>query len=252
LSKNIYSKDKEAIILVLPCDHYIKDKTAFLRVLNKAMAVAKKGYIVSLGVTPDRPHTGYGYIKVRAKNKDFYLVDRFIEKPNLKKAKEFLKDKRFYWNGGIFIFRAKIMLEEIKKLAPYDYGIIAKIKDKKSLNRLWPKFTSISIDYAIMQKCKKMAVIPADFGWIDLGSWRAIEQLAKKDLNGNIFKGKCIDLDSRNTLVWSDSRLLATLGLENIIAVATKDVVLVCAKDRTQDVKKLVEILKEKKLKALL
>jgi mannose-1-phosphate guanylyltransferase len=97
-----------------------------------------------------------------------------------------------------------------------------------------------------------MAVIPADFGWIDLGSWRAIEQLAKKDLNGNIFKGKCIDLDSRNTLVWSDSRLLATLGLENIIAVATKDVVLVCAKDRTQDVKKLVEILKEKKLKALL
>lgn len=252
LSKMIYEKNKEAVILVFPCDHSIKNRVKFQKALNRAIAVARRGYIVSLGVVPDRPQTGYGYIKVRRKNNGFYLIDRFIEKPDIVRAKKFIKDKHYYWNAGVFIFKAHVMLEEIRRLAPYDRRLITKINDKKSLNKLWPKFTSISIDYAIMEKSNKMALVPADFGWLDLGSWQAIEQLAEKDACGNIFRGRCVDLGSKNTIAFSDNRLLATLGLDNIIIVNTRDAILVCSNERTQDVKRLVEILKQKKLKKLL
>jgi len=247
LSKKIYAKDKEAVILILPSDHYIKEKKIFLAALNKAIDIAKKGYIVTIGITPDSPETGYGYIKIKSKNKDFCSIERFIEKPDIVRAKKFIQDSRFYWNGGIFVFKAKVMLEEIAKYAPCDYQIITKIKDI-NLNKLWPRLTSISIDYAIMEKSKRLVLIPADFAWIDLGSWRAIEYFAKKDIRGNIFKGNCIDIDSNNILAWSDKRLLATVGLNNIIIVNTKDAVLVCAKDKTQDVKKIAQILKKKNL----
>lgn len=249
LSKGIYDKDKEAVILIMPSDHYIKDEDRFLKTLQKAIGIARNGHIVAIGIIPDAPETGYGYIKIKAKKKDFYLIDRFIEKPDLARAKKFTKNKRFYWNGGIFIFKASVMLEEIDRFAPTDYRLIEKIKDKSSINKFWRDFTSISIDYAVMEKTKKMALIPADFGWMDLGSWRAIEYFSKKDKCGNIFRGDCIDIGSKNTLAWSDNRLLATLGLNNIIIVDTKDALLVCSKDKTQDVKKIVQILKQKNLK---
>jgi mannose-1-phosphate guanylyltransferase len=176
-----------------------------------------------------------------------YVVDRFIEKPSLTKAKAFIKDRRFYWNAGIFIFRADTMLQELKKFSPDDYDVINRIKDEKSLNRLWPQITSNSIDYAVMEKTDKMVLIPADFGWTDLGSWQAVEEVIKKDKNGNVFK--CgynnIDLGSRNTLVWSDCRFVATLGLNNVIIVDTKDALLVCSKDKTQEIKRVVQILKQ-------
>lgn len=249
LSKNIHNKDDEAVILVMPSDHFIKNEDKFLNTLDRAITVAKKGYIVTIGISPDCAETGYGYIKVKSKNKGFYSIERFIEKPELARAKKFVKDKRFYWNGGIFIFRADCLLGEIKRYAPTDFKLINRIKDKASLERLWPQLTSISIDYAVMEKTKKAVLIPADFGWMDLGSWRAIEYFAKKDKCGNIFRGDCIDIGSRNTLAWSDNRLLATLGLSNIIIVDTKDALLVCSKDKTQDVKKIVQILKQKNLK---
>jgi len=252
LSKNIYNKDKEAVILVFPCDHYIKDKNRFSKILDKAIYLAKRGYIVTLGITPTRPETAYGYIKVKSKLKILkskaYIVDRFIEKPTFTKAKKLIKDKKFYWNAGIFIFRADTMLQELKKFAPDDYDVINKIKDEKSLNRLWPRITSTSIDYAVMEKTDKMVLLPIDFGWIDLGSWQAIEEIIRKDKNGNIFKGNFIDIGSKDTLVWSDNRLVATLGLDNTVIVNTKDALLVCSKDRVQDVKKIVWKLKQKNL----
>jgi mannose-1-phosphate guanylyltransferase len=252
LSKNIYNKDKEAVILVFPCDHYIKDKNRFSKILDKAIYLAKRGYIVTLGITPTRPETAYGYIKVKSKLKILkskaYIVDRFIEKPTFTKAKKLIKDKKFYWNAGIFIFRADTMLQELKKFAPDDYDVINKIKDEKSLNRLWPRITSTSIDYAVMEKTDKMVLLPIDFGWIDLGSWQAIEEIIRKDKNGNIFKGNFIDIGSKDTLVWSDNRLVATLGLNNTVIVNTKDALLVCSKDRVQDVKKIVWKLKQKNL----
>lgn len=253
LSKNIYAKDKDAVIVVLPCDHYVKNKSRFLEMLKEAINVASKGYIVTLGIKPTYPETGYGYIRINHKsqipNLVAYKVDRFIEKPLLAKAKRFIKSKSYYWNGGIFIFRAQTLLEEIKKITPSQYCIIAKINDKKDLSRLWPKFDTISIDYSIMQKSKRLALVPLDSGWVDLGSWQSIEYLMPKDKKGNIFKGRCIDIGSSNTFVWSDNRLLATVGLNNIIIVNTKDAILVCEKNKTQEVKNVVRVLKQRNLK---
>jgi len=249
LSKIIFEKDKEAIIAVFPSDHFIKNKNKFLRVLKKALALAEKGNIVTLGIIPKRPETGFGYIKVKLKGKSkkgkVYNVEGFIEKPDLKTAKKFIKDRRYYWNGGIFIFKAQTLLEEIKRLQPKVYKIISKIKNKEELDRIWQGFPSISIDYAIMEKTDRLKLIPLDCGWSDLGSWQAIGEIRKKDKNGNIFICKNnIDLGSKNTFVWSE-RLVATLGLKDLIIVDTKDALLVCSKDKAQEVKKVVGILNE-------
>jgi len=252
LTHKIYDKDKEAVVIVLPSDHYIKNESRFIKILAQAISVAKKGLIVTLGIIPDKPETGYGYIKINSKT---YKVDRFIEKPALAKAKRFIKDKSYFWNSGMFVFRADIMLQEMKKFSPRNYGIINKIKENKSLNKLWKRFSSLSIDYAIMEKTHKMALVPADFGWSDLGSWQAIESLpagqaglTKDDKNGNMSKGCCVDIGSKNTLAWSSGRILATIGLNNIIVVETKDALLVCAKEKAQEIKSVVRILKQRHL----
>ena len=253
LSWEINCFDPKAVIVVLPCDHFIKYPKKFLNLLKKGMKVAQGGDIVTLGVFPTRPETGYGYIKIKSKLKGqkpkVYDVDRFIEKPILSKVKRFIKDKRYFWNSGIFIFRADVMLGEINKFMPYAHKIITSIKDKKCLNRLWHKLPSTSIDYAIMEKTKKLVLLPADYGWLDLGNWQAIVEIAKKDKNGNVFKCKYnnIDLESRNTLVWSNCRFVATLGLNNAIIVDTKDALLVCAKDKAQEIKSVVKKLAVKK-----
>ncbi len=144
------------------------------------------------------------------------------------------------------------MLEEIKNFVPKVYGIIMRMKNKKDYVNLWGKLPSISIDYAIMEKTDKAVVLPADCGWIDLGNWQAITGLLKNDKDGNIFKGKCIDIGSKNTFVWSDNRLVATLGLKDAIVVNTEDVLLLCTKNNAQDVKKIVGLLKQKNLKKYL
>ncbi|MDD5431414.1 MAG: mannose-1-phosphate guanylyltransferase [Candidatus Omnitrophica bacterium] len=250
LSKVVYEKDKDAVMIVLPCDHYIKNETKFLSILKKAICVAKSGYIVTLGIKPERPEIGYGYIKVNKKLKTgAFLVERFVEKPNFEKAKQYLNNKSFYWNGGIFIFKASVLLDEVKKLAKKDYKAILKVNTLNNVKMNWGKITATSIDYAVMEKTKKIALIPLDAGWSDIGSWEALESLVKKDSLGNIFRGSCIDLGSENSIVWSESkRLVATFGLENCLVVDTPDALLVCPKDKSQDVKRLVETLKQKKL----
>ncbi len=240
LTNTFFQEDKEAIILVLPSDHLIKKKHKFLEILKTSIEVAKGGYIVTLGIVPKRPETGYGYIKVKSKSK-FYQVERFIEKPNIQTAKELIKDKRFYWNAGIFIFKAQTLLEETKRLQPKVYKILMQIKDKEDLNRLWSKFPAVSIDYAIMEKTNKLALVPADFDWIDIGSWNSIEQIFKKDKNGNISKGKHIDLGSRDITVYAKEKKVVTLGLNNLVIVDSKDGLLVCSKNKTQEIKQIVK-----------
>jgi mannose-1-phosphate guanylyltransferase len=255
LSKQINNNDPQAVIVVLPSDHLIRDADKFRKALSRGIELAKDGDIVTLGINPDRPETGYGYIKIKAKNRkikkitDYCEVDRFVEKPDLVRAKRFIKDKRYYWNSGIFIFRSEVILSEIREFVPQAYKTIMKIKDKADINKLWPKLPNISFDYAIMQKTKKTVLLPAEYGWMDLGCWEAIETVVKKDSSGNVLKGNCIDIGSKNILVWSDKRLVATIGLENIIIVDTKDALLVCTKDKAQDVKKIVQALKEKNLR---
>lgn len=245
LCKEINKIDPEAVIAVLPSDHFIKDNKRFLKLLKKGIEIAAKGYIVALGIPPMRPETGYGYIKTKSEKGGFYLIEKFIEKPDIAKARKFIRDKRYYWNGGIFIFSPRVMLEEIKKFMPKAYKAIMKFGDKTYFGRLWHHLPSISIDYAIMEKTDRVALLPADCGWIDLGSWEAAAEVAKKDKNGNIFRGNHIDIGSKNTLVRPDKRLIATLGLNNIIIVDTQDALLVCRKDMSQEVKKIVGLLKK-------
>lgn len=268
LTKFINEIDPQAVIIVLPCDNFIKYPKCFLKILKAGIEGAKNGYIVTLGITPNRAETAYGYIRINPKlsatkhggldknygekiqNQNIYTVQRFIEKPGLSVVKRLIKDKRYFWNNGIFIFRPNIMLGEIKRFMPSSYQNIVRIDDQKDANRLWHKFPRTSIDYAIMQKTKKCALLPADYGWRDLANWQAIEAMVKKDKAGNIFKGRCIDLDSKRTICWSASqRLVATLGLKDTIIVDTKDALLVCAKDKAQEVKRIVQILKRKNLK---
>ena len=234
---------------MLPSDHYIKNNSKFINALQKAIHLAKEGFIVTLGVVPARPETGYGYIKAKLKKKAYYLIERFVEKPDIAAAKKFIKDKSFYWNAGIFVFKADVLLGEIKKWMPLDYRLLLKIKDDKSLKHLWPRLTSISIDYAIMEKTKRMALIPAGFYWADLGSWGGVEEFFKKDKNGNVSVGNCIDLGSKKTLCWSSNRILATIGLENVIIINTDKATLVCDKNKAQEVKKVVSLLKKKGFK---
>ncbi|MCM8780896.1 MAG: sugar phosphate nucleotidyltransferase, partial [Candidatus Omnitrophica bacterium] len=203
------------------------------------------------GIPPHKPETGYGYIKA---NSDMFLtqprcyrISRFIEKPGIENAKQFIRDPRYYWNSGIFIFSAKVILNEIKKYAPSIYRLVMKLRTAQDISKLWSRLPSVSIDYGIMEKTNLGVVLPCNCGWLDLGSWATIEDLLKKNKNGNIFKGNCIDLGSQDTLVWSEKGLVATLGLNSMVVVNTKDAILVCAKDRLQDIKKIFCILKSKR-----
>jgi len=249
LAYRINAVDPYARLIVLPCDHFVRNNKKFLGVLTKGLAIAERGHIVTLGFKPTRPETGYGYIKTKLRAKGYYLIDRFIEKPALWRAIRFIRDKRYYWNAGVFIFKPLLMLKEIRKFKPQAYAAIARMKNPLPEYKLWQQLPSVSIDYAVMEKTKKGVLLPADYGWIDLGSWQAVAEISRKDKNGNTFKGNCLDIGSKNTLSWSSGRLVATLGLENIVIVDTQDALLVCAKDRTQDVKKIIRILKRNKLK---
>lgn len=247
LTKEIYSKDKQAIVIVLPSDHYIKNTQRFRSILKKALGPAEQGCIVTLGISPRGAETGYGYLKTGRRTKSRYpLVERFIEKPQAQKAQALIRAKGVYWNAGIFIFRADIFLDQVKKLMPGSFRLINKITDQESLGQLWGRLPSISVDYAIMEKSKKLSLVPADCGWSDIGSWGALMGLHKKDKSGNVLKGKCLNLGSKNTFVWGQKRPIAVVGLKNIVVVDTKNGILVAAKDKCQDVKKIVERLKKR------
>jgi mannose-1-phosphate guanylyltransferase/mannose-6-phosphate isomerase len=251
-AERIFELDNQAVIVVLPSDHYVKNEARFLKILREAARLARGGSIVTLGIRPDKPETGYGYIKVKFKvhSSKFkvYEVKRFVEKPPLSKAKRLIKDKSYYWNAGIFVFRPDTLLGEIKRFAPKEHKILKKITDKRSLEKFWPHLKPISIDYAVMERTDKLLLLPAGIGWMDLGNWQALAKLAKKDRHGNILRGPCLDVGSRNIMAWSNSRLLATVGLKDIIVVSTQDAILVCAKDKTQDVRTIVQTLKQRRL----
>jgi len=254
LTNKIYSEDRDALIAVLPSDHFIKETPKFIRALSKSFAIAKYGYIVTMGIKPLRPETGYGYIKAHSRIRVpgagiCYKVERFIEKPDTSKARAFSRESGYYWNSGMFIFKAEAMLQEIKKLAPQTGKLIVGIDSKKEMASTWPKLPSISIDYAIMEGTARAVVLPVDYKWTDLGSWQALEEIMPQDKRRNVLKGNCFDIGSSNIFVWSAKRLTATVGLKDIIIVDTDDALLVCHKDKAQDVKKLVQSFKKSKLR---
>lgn len=244
---------KNPTLLFLPADHIIKNEQKFVQTINAAIKYSSEGRLVTFGINPTRPETGFGYIeadKVFEKEKiEGYEIKKFIEKPNLEKAKELIKDRRYFWNSGIFLFRADFILNEIEKIYPEMISCCKKSIENKILDldfqRLEKKSfaacKNISIDEAIMEKTKLGTVLPLDAGWSDVGNWESLWESETKDLNGNVFSGEVISKDSKNCYWKSDDKLLVGVGLEDIIIVNTRDATLVANKRFSQQIKEVVE-----------
>lgn len=248
-TKFIRQIEKDPVILVVPSDHLIENNQKFYETVLKGEKLAKEGYIVTFGIEPSYPETGYGYINViNEPLLDGFKVKNFVEKPDVETAKKYVKAKTYFWNSGIFMFKASTMISEIKKLAPEIFEVMKEFdfsKSNKIEYNLFNKMPNISIDYAIMEKSDKIALVKLESDWNDLGSWQSIYDVSKKDKNNNVMIGHVLDEASKNSLVYASSKLVATIGLEDTVLVETEDAILVCKKDRTQEVKKVFDTLKK-------
>jgi len=245
--------ESDPYMLVLPADHIIKDKKKFIKVIYKAINYVESGKIVTFGITPFRPETGFGYIEsenpLNDENLNGEKIIRFIEKPNSKKAQEFITDRRFAWNSGIFLFKASVYLNEISKRFPDIYRYCKESISRKELDldfqRIEKKSFSlcddISIDKAIMEKTDLGIVLPMSTGWSDIGSWESMWEASVKDKKGNYIFGNVITNDVSNSYIRSDDRLLVTIGVNDLIVVDTLDALLIVKKDQTQKVKEIVK-----------
>ena len=242
--------DKEAVLLVLPSDHYIKNIDNFKKTIKKAIACARQDFLVTIGIKPNAASTGSGYVKIDGKKNGYIIVDKFLEKPDLNRAKKYFKDKRFFWNSGMFIWKASVFLEETKKYLPKLYANLRLINSVDDISKIWPRIEAISVDYGIMEHSRKIALIPASFYWTDLGSWDALAEIFPKDNKGNIANNDTLNVDSHGVCVFArGNRLVSTIGVNNMVIADTPDALLVCDRSRTQDVKQLVERLKTLKRK---
>lgn len=249
----------DAVMLVLPADHLIDDQRAFAVAVESALQLAKDGLLVTFGITPQYPETGYGYIQKEKFEPlgNGFKVKRFVEKPDLETAKGYLESGEYFWNSGMFCFRAGTLIEEMKLCAPdvsravelclAESGVM-KGTGHRSLHLEAQSFANvpdISIDFALMERSKKVATVPCDIGWSDIGSWNAMSELSSADELGNRIDGEAILHDSRNNYVRSQRRLAALVGVENLIVVDTPDALLVAHKDHAQDIKAITAQLKK-------
>lgn len=245
----------DGVIVVSPSDAYIKNETEYARVISLAVDYASDNdTIVTLGIKPDRPATGYGYIKFVPGEHEIHDVEKFTEKPVLDLAKIYVSSREYLWNSGVFIFRVSYMLDLFKKHLPDIYEELNNIKDQlgtsaefESVKYAYSNIKGISIDYGIIEKCSSIKVIKSDIGWSDVGSWDSLSSVLKEDENGNIIKGECLNIDTKNTTIFANKKLIATIGLDNIVIVETDDAILVCDKSRSQEVEKIVNKLEENK-----
>ena len=249
-TKYIYQKSKEddPVILVLPSDALIKDFAAFKTSVLRGERIAKEGYIVTFGIQPNYPETGYGYINVTdEKLNDGYKVKQFVEKPDADTAQKYIDAGTYYWNSGIFMFKVSTFMNELKKANSEISSILDEFNFSKSADisqDLFEKMPNISVDYAVMEKSDKIALVKLESDWSDVGSWQALYDVSDKDENGNVFVGNVIDEGSKNTFVYSSSKLVSAIGLENTVIVETEDAILACRTDKSQEVKKIYETLK--------
>jgi mannose-1-phosphate guanylyltransferase/mannose-6-phosphate isomerase len=252
-------RDPDAVMLVVPADHIVKGQKEFDAAVALAAELALQGLLVTFGIKPIRAETGYGYVKPdgktvlgkRAKLKG-YRVGRFIEKPNAVKAAQYLKAGDYYWNSGMFVWRAGTILEEIRRHQPalargieYIGRLIDEHAGRTVIDEEYRRLPSISIDQGVMEKSEKAAMVPVAFKWSDVGSWGSLDEVAVKDEAGNVVVGRVVDLDSQRSVVYGDRRVVATIGLRDMVVVDTPDATLVCPKSRAQDVKRIVDILKQ-------
>lgn len=245
-------QDPEAVMAVLPADHIIEDGKSFREAVRAGVSAALEGHLVTFGIVPTSPETGYGYIK--ASKKAFMKIDgfgvrkveRFVEKPDIKRAKEYLRRGGYYWNSGIFIWKASRILEEIKTHLPQVYRKLGEIREGGDINAAYAGMTDISIDHGILEKASGVVVLPATFAWSDMGSWSSFGDVIPPDRDGNIKKGRVVDIGSTNSVILGCDRVVATIGLKDMILVDTPDATLVCPKDNAQAVKEVVGVLKKK------
>ncbi|WP_417568374.1 mannose-1-phosphate guanylyltransferase/mannose-6-phosphate isomerase [Marinobacter sp.] len=253
LCESVENGTDDPLMLVLAADHLIKDVSAFQEGVKKAIPLAREGKLVTFGIVPHHPETGYGYIHRGTElGPDSYAVDRFVEKPDQATANRYLDSGEYLWNSGMFLFGARQYLEELEAYRPDILAAcraaIADAADDLHFTRVsaqrFADCPSDSVDYAVMEKTDKAAVVALDAGWSDIGSWSALWEVSDKDPGGNSLTGDVITHNTSNTLVRADSRLVATLGVDNLVVIETKDALLVAHKDRVQDVKAIVEQIK--------
>lgn len=251
---HIAKKYEDALMFVLPSDHLIKFNKMYLTTLEDACKVAELNTnLVTIGITPDYPETGYGYIKFDSHVTEgrAYKVDRFVEKPTLEVAKEYLASEEYLWNSGMFIWKVSSIMKNMKQFMPDTYTKLNKIKDAIGtpeqdmvLEKEFTAMESQSIDYGIMEKAKDIYILPGTFGWDDVGSWLAVERIKKTNEFGNVVNGNIITVKTKNCIIQGGRKLIATVGLEDLIVVDTDDATLICAKDEAGDIKKVIENLK--------
>ncbi len=260
----VHHEDPNAIMVVLPADHNIPDRRKFLRTLEIAEKVAKEDFLVTFGIVPTRPETGYGYIEVSDELLNegavsVYRASAFKEKPNLKLARSFVKSDMYLWNSGMFVWKVSTIMEAFKKYMPKVYSGMLDLKRsldagelEKEVIEFYSRAESISIDYGVMERAENVAVVRADFGWDDVGSWLALDRLRRKNEDGNVVVGQFVGVDAKDCIVYSKSGLIGAIGIDNLIIIRTNEATLICKKERAQDVKKLVSLLSQEGLEAYL
>lgn len=256
----IRGKYPDSIMAVLPSDHLIKKEKEFLENLDRAFEKAESDHIITLGIKPTYPETGYGYIEYKKNSTDEEIceVKSFREKPNFETAEKYIEKGNFLWNSGMFIWKTNLIIEEIKKYMPSHKIVLEEIEKKitgKNLSgselseyvkEIFCKFEKISIDFGVMEKSKLVKVIPIDIGWNDVGSFKSLEEVFPQDKNGNIIReereGTYYDFDSEdNIIINKEDKIIATIGLEHFVVVNTGDALLICHKDKTQEIKKMMD-----------
>jgi mannose-1-phosphate guanylyltransferase len=262
---HVCKTDPDGVMAVFPSDHFIRHEKEFIRILSIAAQIAeRRGALVTVGVTPTGPETGYGYVEkgdllTRLKKEDIYRAKSFREKPDLTKAKAFIRSGRFLWNSGIFLWKASTILDAIKVFLPELHEGLLEIeealdtrKERDVLKKVYRRIKPVSIDYGVMEKSREVLLVRGDFGWSDVGNWDALWELLEKDEEGNVIIGQGIAVNSRKSFVYSPDKMVSLIDVEDLIVVETKDSVLICKRGLSQDVRKIVDILERQKLRKYL
>lgn len=251
-------RDKDASMIILAADHLITDREAFFKTITGSLQfLASNDYIITIGIKPTRPETGYGYIELGEKlayinNESFYSVKRFIEKPSLSGATHYLKSDQYYWNSGIFVWRNSTIQKELSLYMPELWSGLMRInqslgseEEVKVMRREFSKFERISIDYGVLEKSSQVVVVPANFKWDDLGSWTALERIYLLDESENVVVGKHVGKDTRGCIIFSQDQLVATLGVKDLVIVQAEGKMLVCHKEKAPNLKEIVNLVEK-------
>jgi mannose-1-phosphate guanylyltransferase/mannose-6-phosphate isomerase len=250
-ASSLGEENPQDLLAVFPADHFIGDPASLRAALDLAATWAEAGYLVTFGIPPKHPETGYGYIK-QGEPLDgpggAFQVARFVEKPDLVRAQAFLDEGGYYWNSGIFLFRRDCLLEAFARFLPKVHQGLTRLAAEVSLSEIYHDFPSISLDHGIMERASNVAVVPVEMGWNDVGTWGALQEIFPKDEQGNVTVGRTLDRNSQDCTFYAQKRLVATIGLKDVIVVDTPDATLVCHRDRVQEVKDLVTELQRREM----